>query len=655
MPSYQQLLSQAQQYLMRGRMAEAEPLLKQVLALRSRNVDALVGMGLVCNATRRYTEAVDFFQQALAIQPYSLLANANIGASFHCLERFDDAVRAFQQYLTYQPDTPVVLYNLGTSLKPLGRLEEAAAALRRAIALKPDYAEAYYNLGNVLQDQQKIDEAIAAYEQAVRIRPAYAEAWNNTGSALRKQGKLDEALAMFRKAMALKPDYPDPLGGVAATLRDLGQVEEAMVPFRHYLERAPQDQVLYSGYLLSLEYPPGQKPEFVFEEHVRWAKRYADPAKVPASTHANDRSPARRLRIGYVSPDFRQHAVAFFLEDILALHDPAEVEVFCYNTNRFTDAVTERFKGYAHHWRDVSMLKDPQIAEQIRADQIDLLVDLAGHTAGNRLLALATRPAPVQVSYLGYIDTTGMSQIDYRLCDEHTDPPGATEHLHTETLVRLPHAFACYRPHAEMGDVSPLPALAAGHVTFGAFSIAAKMNAPLISTWAEILSQVPGSRLILAGNGLLNASVQKRTHSIMEAAGIGRDRLEFYGSRPLPEYFASHHRVDILLDPFPVAGHTISCNALWMGVPVVSLEGIKYASRLGVSVLTNMQLTELLAKTREEYIEKAVALASDLPRLQQLRATLRDRLRHSPIMDAPAFVRNLEAAYRRMWHTWCSR
>ena len=655
MPSYNQLLTQAQQLLMRGRNAEAEPVLKQVLALRPRNVDALVGMGLICNATNRCAEAVDYFQQALAIQPYSLLANANIGASFHRLERFDEAVRAFQQYLTYQPDTPVVLYNLGTSLRSLRRYEEAEHALRRATTLKPDYPEAFFNLANVLQDQQQFPEAVAAYHQALKLRPAYAEACNNLGHTLRKQGKLDEALAAFRKAMTINPDSPDALAGIAITLRDLGQAEDALAPFRHYLERAPHDQALFSGYLLSLEYLAEPQPQTVFDEHVRWAKRYADPEKVPAAAHTNDRTPTRRLRIGYISPDFRQHAMAFFIEDLLVRHDPAQFEIFCYSTNLFTDVVTERFKQYAHHWRDVALLKDPQIAEQIRSDQIDILVDLAGHTAGNRLLALATRPAPVQATYLGYIDTTGMSQIDYRLVDEHTDPPGTTEHLHTETLMRLPRTFACYRPHADMGDVSPLPALTNNHITFGAFSVAAKMNAPLVSTWAAILARVPNSRLLLAGNGLLNASVQERIAAMMAAAGVAPHRLEFHGSRPLPEYFASHHEVDILLDPFPVAGHTITCNALWMGVPVISLAGTKYASRLGVSVLTNMNLTDLLAKTREEYIEKAITLASDLPRLQQLRSNLRDRMRNSPIMDAPAFVKNIEAAYRQMWQTWCAR
>ena len=658
MPSYNQLLLQGQQFLSRGNVRGAESLFRQVLTLRSRNVDALMGMGLVCNATSRFTEAVDFFQQALALQPYSLLANANIGVSFHRLERFEEAVRAFQQYLTYQPDTPVVLYNLGTSLRSLRRHEEAEHALRRATQLKPDYAEAFFNLANVLQDQQQFPEAVAVYHQAIKIRPAYAEACNNLGHTLRKQGKLDEALASFRNAMTINPDFLDAYAGIAITLRDLGQPEDALAPFRHYLERAPHDQVLFSGYLLTLEYLAEPQPQTVFDEHVRWAKRYADPVKISVPFHANDRTPARRLRIGYISPDFRQHAMAFFIEDLLAGHSTEQFEIFCYSTNLFSDAVTERFERHAHHWRDVALLKDPQIAAQIRTDQIDILVDLAGHTAGNRLLALTTRPAPVQATYLGYIDTTGMSQIDYRLVDDHTDPRaggGTTEHLHTETLIRLPRTFSCYRPHADMGDVSPLPALANNHITFGAFSVAAKMNAPLISTWAAILARVPNSRLLLAGNGLLNASVQQRIAAIMAAAGVERHRLEFHDSRPLPDYFASHHHVDILLDPFPVAGHTITCNALWMGVPVISLAGTKYASRLGVSVLTNMNLAELLASTPEEYMEIAVRLAQDVPRLCELRSTMRERLRASPLMDYAAFTRNVESAYRSMWHAWCSR
>jgi len=655
MPSYNQILSQAQQLLARRKIADAEPLFKQVLALRSRNVDAMIGLGLIYNETKRHHEAIEILQQAAALQPYSIMALANLGTAHHFLEQHAEAVKAFRQCLTYQPNNATNQYNLACVLKAMGELEEAAEAFRRAIELKPDYIDALFNLGNTLRDQKKPDEAIETYERALKFNPNHAESINNLGNAWRDKGDIDRALEFHRKAMALKPDLLDAVAGVGHALRDLGRPEESLAPFQYFMERKPGDQVTHSGYLLALEYLAEQNPERVFAEHVRWGKRHANPESLPTPTFTNDRTENRRLRIGYLSPDFRQHAVAFFLENLLTGHDRSQVEVICYSTNTYTDAVTERFKGYASSWREVARLPEPELAELIRNEKIDILVDVAGHTAGNRLLAVARRPAPVQVSYLGYIDTTGMSQMDYRLVDAYTDPPGMTESLYTEELLRLPSTFACFRPYEPLPEVAPLPALANGHVTFGVLSVAAKINMGAVGRWGEVLTRVPGSRLIFGGNGLLNASVQERILGTLAAKGVGRERVEFFGSQPLTDYFALHGRIDILLDPFPVTGHTITCNALWMGVPVITLAGRKYVSRLGVSVMSNLQLPELIAKTWDEYVASAAKLAGDLPRLGELRRTMRERMRTSLIMDAPAFVRNVEAAYREMWRKWCQR
>jgi protein O-GlcNAc transferase len=652
MPSYTQLLAMAQQFLARQRFVEAESLYRQVLALRPRNVDALVGLGVIYNATTRHEEAIGLLKQALAIQPYSLLANASLGAACYSTKRYTEALGAFQQFLTFRPKDAAVLQNLGNTLKALDRREEAIDAFRKALDLQPDNPELYYNLANTLKEQRKFDEAIDAYQRALKLRPNFAEAHHNLASSYAAQDRLDEAVESFRMAMTLKPGYEDPISGLANVLRDVGRVEESLVFFRQYLEKRPSDAKLHSSYLLALEYLPELADEELREGYALWAKRHAD---FPQPTFTNSKDLHRRLRVGYLSADFRRHSVAFFLEKLLAFHDPSQVEVFCYNTNSFSDDLTERFKGYAHQWRDVALMPEQDLAVAIREDQVDILVDISGHTAGNRLLAMARQPAPVQVSYLGYIATSGLPQVGYRLTDAFADPPGMTESQYSERLVRLPSTFACFRPDDSVPDVVPPPAINTGHITFGALSVAAKLNAPLVRTWGRILKRVEGSRLILGGHGLLTNSVQNRLAAILAEEGIARNRIEFFGTQALKEYYDLHARIDILLDPFPIAGHTISCIALWQGVPMVSLAGRRYVSRLGASVLSNLNLTKLLAQSVDEYVEIAVGLAGDLPRLRELRSTMRERMLASPLMDYPTFARKMESAYRSMWCTWCSQ
>jgi protein O-GlcNAc transferase len=420
----------------------------------------------------------------------------------------------------------------------------------------------------------------------------------------------------------------------------------------------PEDRLAHAGLAFALAQLPHQPHNAAFEEYKRWGLRHApDSAASQNSRDAwptRDRSPDRVLRIGYLSPDFREHSVSFFLENLIAFHNPAHVQVHCYSNLSFPDAVTERFRAMGHCWHDVPMLSDNALADLIRGEEIDILVDLAGHTNGNRLMAFAKRPAPIQVGYLGYVDTTGMSQIDYRLVDAQTDPPGMTDAIHTERLLRLPRTFACYRPPASAPPVSPLPALANGHVTFGCMSGAGKVHKSLLLSWAAVMSRTPGSRILFGSTGFASPTVQTRVLGILGNAGITADRVEFFGLQRLDAYLPLHHRFDILFDPFPVNGHTITCHAAWMGVPAVSRAGVKYVSRLGASVLFNLGLTELLAGTEEEYVEIAVKLASDLPRLAELRAGMRERMKGSPIMDYPGFAAEVEAAYREMWVRWCA-
>jgi protein O-GlcNAc transferase len=389
----------------------------------------------------------------------------------------------------------------------------------------------------------------------------------------------------------------------------------------------------------------------LFREHLTWGQRHADPLTSSARPHALDRSPARRLRIGYVSPNFKAHAVNFFFEPILTSHDRERFEIICYSDTAVEDETTRRLRGHASSWRSSLTLSNEQLAAQIRQDQIDILVDLTGHISGGlRLPAFARKPAPIQVTYLGYQNTTGMQAMDYRLTDEWSDPPGTTEHLHTEKLVRLSSAFFCYLPSPDAPRITPLPAETAGRVTFGSFNYFAKVTSEALATWAEILSRVPGSRLVILAD--MAASLRTRLVDVFAQHGIAAERLEFVHRLPRAKYLELINRVDIALDPFPFTGHTTTCDCLWQGVPVVTLAGTTYVSRFGSSAHRVLGLTSLVARQPEQYVAIATSLAGDLSGLATMRAQLRDRMAASPLLGFRTFTSNLEAEYLRMWHDW---
>jgi predicted O-linked N-acetylglucosamine transferase (SPINDLY family) len=336
---------------------------------------------------------------------------------------------------------------------------------------------------------------------------------------------------------------------------------------------------------------------------------------------------------------------------MILAHDHEQFEIFCYSDVLRPDATTARIQASCDVWREVRPLADHELAQQVRNDRIDILVDLTGHIAGNRLLTFARKPAPVQVTYIGYHNTTGLSAMDYRLTDDWSDPPGLTDHLHTERLERLPRAFFCYRPHDEAPEVTPLPAVESGVVTFGSFNSFMKVTPQVISAWLEILDRVTDSRLlVLAYRG---GYVEQHLHALAGERGIDPRRIELYDACPTPDYLRLQQRVDIALDPFPLNGHTTTCDSLWMGVPVVMLAGDTHPTRLGGSVLVNMELDDLIARDTSQYVDVAVGLAGDRPRLEKLRRELRPRMAASAVLDFSGFTRNLEAAYHRMWRTWC--
>jgi predicted O-linked N-acetylglucosamine transferase (SPINDLY family) len=416
----------------------------------------------------------------------------------------------------------------------------------------------------------------------------------------------------------------------------------------------------HSRLLYTLHFHPAYDAQSIAEEHRRWNRQHAEPLRKFIQPHTNGRDPDRRLRIGYVSPDFRQHCQSFFTVPLLSNHDRTQFEIFCYADVPAPDDMTARLKTYADHWRPIAGMRDEKLAQLIGADQIDLLIDLSVHMGGNHLLAFARKPAPVQITWLGYPGTTGMDVMDWRLTDPYLDPPqapgapnnqpGPNDAFYSERSFRLPDTFWCYDPLTSDPPLNDLPALNNDFVTFGCLNNLCKLNDIVLALWSRVLLAVPRSRLIVR---VPPVSAQRRVLVELQKRGIDPGRVQLIGNQSRIDYLATYHRIDIALDTFPYNGHTTSLDSLWMGVPVVTLVGSSAVARAGWCQLSNLGLAELAGKTAEEFVRIAVELAKDLPRLQQLRSTLRQRMEQSPLMDAPKFARNIEAAYRQMWHAWC--
>jgi predicted O-linked N-acetylglucosamine transferase (SPINDLY family) len=600
--------------------------------------------GHLAEAERRY-------RQILAQQPQHAEAWHLLGALAAQVGQREVAVELIRRALAIEPNYPTALSNLGKILRDMGRYDEAIAACRQAIALDPNFAEAYSKLGVALRDQGRLEEAVVAFRQAIALEPKDPEPYCNLGVALKDQGRLEEAIAAYRQALALNPNMVEAYHNLGNELREVGQLDEAIAAYRQALALRPDCVADHSNLVYTLHFHPGYEAEAIAEEHRRWNRQFAEPLQKFIQPHGNNRDPERRLRIGYVSPDFGHHPVGRFLLPLLTHHNKHEVEVFAYSQVRRPDEMTPRFVACADKWRSIVDLSDVQVAELIRADQIDILVDLTMHLANNRLLVFARKPAPVQATWLAYAGTTGLSAIDYRLSDPYLDPPGRDETVYSEQTVRLPETYWCYQPVDGLPEVGALPALEKGFVTFGCLNSFYKVNDGVLRVWARLLRKVPQSRLRLFAR---EASHRRRVQEVMAQEGVEIARVLFADWMPLLDYYRLYNTIDIGLDTFPYGGGTTTCDAMWMGVTTVSLAGRTAVGRGGVSILSNVGLAELVAGTEADYCRFAAELAADLQRLGQLRSTLRERMKASPLMDGPRFARNMEAAYRQMWRRWCA-
>jgi len=576
-----------------------------------------------------------------------------LAVEHHQAGRLAEAQVIYERILAGQPSHSEALHLLGILTSQSDRNQQAIELLSRAVAINPSAAIYQNNLGFALLKQGSIDQAIKCFYVALKIKPDYAEAYYNLGVALQRLDRLDEASAVYLKAIDFKPDDAEAFNNLGNVYKDQGRLDQAGAAFHRAMQINPDSASAHGNLVYSLYFDPAQNAQTISEELGRWHDRHARPLRELIQPHTNSRDPERRLKIGYVSGDFCEHVVGWNLLPLLNEHDHKQSEIFCYfSSKRPPDEVTKRIQDLADVWRNITGIDDQRAAQIIRDDKIDILVDLASHTADNRLLIFARKPAPVQVTWLAYPGSTGLDTVDYRFSDPYLDPPDTDLSIYSEQTVRLEKTYWCYRPGGPAPDVASLPALSAGYITFGCLNNFAKISAPAQKLWIQLLDAVPNARLILhAHEGSHRAAIRER----FVRNGIATERMEFIGRKLWPEYIKSYNRIDIGLDPFPYNGGITSCDSLYMGVPVVSLWGQMAVGRAGKSILTNVGLPELIAQTPEEYLQIAIRLAGDLPRLAELRSRLLLRLENSPLMDARRFAQNVEAAYRKMWRDWCAK
>ena len=603
-------------FLNRKEFDKAIPHLQKAIAMVPGFAEAYYNLGSALRGKGLSDDAIVYFQKAIGLNPNLTGAYEKLGAVFTEKGRFDEAIRAFRKALAFDPSNSEMHIALGNAFRGSGQFDEAVSCYQKAIQLNPKLVTAYYNLGVALQAKGHLTEASKSYEKALELDPGFAEAYNNLGSALKAQGRLDEAEVCYRRAIQADPDY--------------------VVP--------------YENLLFGMLYNPRYDAQTIFSEHLEFGRRFAKSPGSGIPRHRDIRITDRRLRVGYVSPDFVRHSVSYFIEPVLNSHSRDAVEVCCYANMLHQDEVTTRLQARADKWRNIFGMSDDKVSELIHHDAIDILVDLSGHTFNNRLLLFAGKPAPVQVSWIGYPATTGLDAMDYKIVDGYTDPPGMTEKFYTEELMRLPETFLCYLPYEDSPRVGTLPALSRGHITFGSFNNFAKVSQEVLVLWSRILREVPHSRLIMKSKSFSDEATRHHTTDRFEKEGVTQERIELL---PAVASTAAHldlyNRIDIALDTFPYNGTTTTCEAMWMGVPVITLSGSAHAARVGVSLLSNAGLTNLIAKTHDEYAEIAVGFATDIHRLQTLREGLRDKVARSPLTDARKFTANLETCYRKMW------
>jgi len=668
-----------------GRSASALAAYRNAIAAQADFADAELALGGVLEELQQHDQALASYRRALAIAPDHFGAHCNLGNLLRKQGELHEAAASYRLAIELAPEFADAYYNLasiqvelgqpetalttyaralqvkpgfaeahlaaGNVQKSMGRLEDAASSFERAGAINRNYVEAFINLGNVLQELSRPVEALANYRRAIEINPGFAEAHNNLGNVYKIMGRLAEAESSYRQALRLKPEFSLAHSNLGNALQDQGRLDEAVASYRVALELDPDFAQAYNSLLFCLSHDATISPQKLYDEHCGFGAQFEVPLQPTWPVHRNSREPERKLILGFVSGDLREHPVAYFIEPLLAeLARSKALSMHAFYNHAADDSVSQRLRGHFERWYPVAHLSDAALADKITASGIDILVDLSGHTGANRLLCFARKPAPVQVSWIGYPCTTGLRSVDYYLADPHFLPPGEFDAQFTEKIVQLP-AVAAFVHDKTAPPVNALPALRNGYVTFGSFNRLSKVNASTIATWSRLLRALPRARLLLGGMpdeakiGALRAAFVQQ--------GIETRRLSFHQRCGMAEYLALHHEVDMCLDTFPYAGATTTNHALWMGVPTLTIGGATAAGRDGAACMGRLGLFDFVARDSNNFVEMGEHWGKDLAALSDLRAGLRSRLAASPALQTANISAGFEQALRTMWRRWC--
>lgn len=628
-----------------GRMPEAEAAYRRALELKPELADAHYNLGNALYKQTRYVEAETRFRRAIGIAPDFAGAHRNLGLALRALERLNEAEASYRFALSLDGTRADTHDGLGSILKEQGRFSEAEASLRQAIALEATRAEAHHNLGSVLAEQGRQREAESCYRLALQLKPDYAAAYNHLGVTLKSQSRLVESVACFRRAVELDPNYAQAYQNLALSLAYLADFGEVVALSDTALRLRPDSDMIWEQRLYCFSYHPDLSAADIFKEFVRWGNRFPDPV---VDFSSRDRTPGRKLRVGYLSPDFRRHTSRLFFWPLFVNRDRASFDLYAYSNNRIDDAFTAEFKSVFDYWRNIRGVKDGEAARMVREDEIDILVDCCSHMQDERLRVFALKPAPVQATWLGAAWTTGLKTVDYALQDGFVSPEGT---LTAEKIVRLPHFFASYRAPDVTTPIAIAPCLNNGHVTFGYSGRSERLNHRTFKAWGEILRRMPAARLILDFKSFADPATQSYFRQFALQHGMDESRVIMRHSANIYEGLGD---IDIVLDSFPHSGGTMIFDALWMGVPVLTLAGRPPVGRIGTGLMMNLGLPQWVADSEDEYIDRACVLGGDHAALAELRSGMRRRVQESPLMDGPGFARDYETALRGMFTTWCA-
>lgn len=666
----QRLLADALSHHQGGRLAAADTIYRQVIRNAPGNFDALHLAGVVALQQNHPADAIPFLRSALRINPRHGVCAMRLAIGLNATGKFEEAERHLRTALQLEPKLGEAWFHLAMVLRSLGKTTESLEAAAKSVQLKPEFAEAHDLLGSITVLLKGYAAGEPHFRAAVRLAPKYALAWCNLGLTLNQLGKLREAAEALTRAIDCDPKLARAHAGLGVVWERHYRLADAITCYRNAIAVDPKLPDAWSCMLLGMHYLPDVSRESLWREHQAYGRVFvaedksqrfqqASPAtgNAPAAPCSGSRSlpvakwPDRPLKIGFLSPDFRAHSVAYFLEPLLAHLDRSRFRIELYYDYNIDDWMTERLRSLADGWHPVAGMLSDTLAKMIADDKLDVIVELSGHTGYNRLPIFARRLAPVQVTYLGYPNTTGLPTIDFRLTDEIADPEGEADAFNAERLVRFSSTAWCYSPPKQAPDVAEPPSVARGIApTFGCFNNVAKINEPTLVRWASILQRIPGARLLLKGHGLGETELQETLLARLANAGFSQGSVVLLErTKTLAEHLSLYAQVDVALDTFPYNGTTTTCEALWMGVPVISLAGDRHSSRVGLSLLSAAGHRELVADSWDEYCDRAARLAVDAPELVRLRGALRGALHRSQLLDHASQAARFGEALLRMW------